>query len=99
MPKERVQKLRIDFFKIVDSSRRSKIQNEVMIRLKTVKERDYVQSFAPNLIGNSGAGIRLDIPEHLQGTFKLLEGHANRLKARYKEGVKRSIKFMMLIKA
>ena len=52
-----------------------------------------MQSFAPNLKGNTTAGIRLDIPPHLHGVFKLLESHANRVRSNYKEGMKRSIKF------
>ena len=52
-----------------------------------------MQSFATNLKGNKAAGLRLDIPPHLLGVFKLLEGHANRVRASYKEGMKRSIKF------
>ena len=76
------------------TARRSRIKDEVVAVFETAADRDLVQSYAPNLKGAKGvAGIRLDIPEHLMSVFKLLETHANGIRSRYKEGVKRSIRF------
>ena len=75
-------------------TRRGKIKDEIIVTFKTAGERDLVQAFAPNLKELKGAaGVRLEIPEHLQTTFKLLEGHANGVRAKYQEGIRRSIKY------
>ena len=53
-----------------------------------------VQSYAVNLQTLGGkAGIRMDVPEHLRGTFKLFEAHGGKLKEQNPGGLKRSIKY------
>ena len=75
-------------------TRRGRIKDEIIVTFKTAAERDLVQAFTPNLKELKGAaGVRLEIPEHLQTTFKLLEGHANGVRSKYPEGIKRSIKY------
>ena len=67
-------------------TRRGRIKDEIIVIFKTSGDRDLVQSFAPNLKELGGeAGVRLEIPEHLHTTFKLLEGHANGIRAKYKD--------------
>ena len=73
--------------------RRTRIFNEVLIIFRDREERDRVQSFAPNLKGQKGAGIRLHIADHLQGDFKLLEEHGNAVRAKYGMDVKLAINF------
>ena len=52
---------------------RSKIRNEVLVRFATISERDEVISHAVNLRDSSQeAGVRLEIPDHLQADFKVL---------------------------
>ena len=68
--------------------------DEIIVTFKVEGDWDLVQIFTPNLKELKGAkGIRLEIPEHLQSTFKLLEGHANGVRSKYKDGLRRSIKF------
>lgn len=43
--------------------------------------------------GHPTAGIRLEIPDELMDTFRLLSRFGTRLRARHGEGTKRHIKF------
>ena len=93
IPHEIIQ--RLDFVKVsrLGQSRRSKIRDEVLIELATLQQRDIIQSYAVNLAKKSGtAGIRMEIPQHLEGDFRLLEEHAGLLNKR-RPGTKRSVKF------
>ena len=57
------------------------------------RERDLVQSFAANLANHNGkAGIRMELPEHLRGLFKLFKAHGAELRRKY-PGLKRAIKY------
>ena len=57
---------------------RSKIRNEVLVRFATVSERDEVISRAVNLKDTTReAGVRLEIPDHLQADFKVLIQYGN----------------------
>ena len=59
----------------------------------SARERDLVQSYAANLANHDGrAGIRMELPEHLRGLFKLFEAHGAELRKRY-PGLKRAIKY------
>ena len=83
----------IDSVQRMVQPRRSKITGEVLVRFTSTQDRDTVQSYAPNLAGIEGkAGLRLDIPEHLRGTFRQFESLAALLRRRHGQ-VKRSIKF------
>ena len=74
-------------------TRRSKIQDEVLILLETSQQRDIIQSYAFNLAAVQGkAGLRLDIPDFLRGTFRMFEEHAAALRTQYGV-VKRAIRF------
>ena len=72
--------------------RRSKIHDQVLIRFKSSRTRDLIQSYALNLANHQGkAGLRLQIPEHLRGLHKMYESHGDRLKKEQGPGLKRSI--------
>ena len=85
--------LTIEKTEAISQTRRSKIQGEVLVQLKSSHERDVVQSYASNLSDVQGeAGIRLDVPDHLRGIFRQFETHAAKLRAKYGR-IKRAIRF------
>ena len=93
MPAEVVESLTFVEVEKQGQTRRSKIKDEVLIRLQTSQQRDMIQSYAPNLASAQGlAGIRRDIPVHLGGLFRLFESHAAALRAQYGT-VKRAVRF------
>ena len=93
MPESMVESLRFEKIQPASQARRSKIQGEVILQLRTSQERDSIQSYASNLAAVQGqAGIRLDIPDFLRGIFRQFEMHAADLKAQY-GSVKRAIRF------
>lgn len=57
------------------------------------RERDIVQSFASSLADFQGeAGLRMELPGHLHGLFKIFEAHRAGLRQQF-PGLKRSIKY------
>ena len=73
---------------------RSKIRNEVLVRFATVSERDEVISHAANLKDcQQEAGVRLEIPDHLQADFKVLIQYGNEARKFYGVDVRRSVRF------
>ena len=93
IPLSIVKSLNIERVDKVQQARRSRIQDEVRVVFATSKERDLVQSYAVNLSkANGNAGIRMELPEHLRGLFKLFEAHGASLRQRF-PGLKRSIKY------
>ena len=94
MPSEVADGVQIEHTRRLQQPRRSKIKSEVLIRFRDSGCRDIVQSYALNLANHRDrAGIRLEIPPHLTGTFRLFEEHAGALREKFPVGVKRSIKF------
>ena len=92
IPRITVARIRIKFARRISTSRRSKVENEVLVRFADVGDRDVVQSFAPNLAKQNGkAGVRLEVPTHLRQAFRVLEGHSSELKKQH-QNAKRSIK-------
>ena len=88
-----VKSLNIERVDKVQQARRSRIQDEVKVVFASSKERDLVQSYAINFAKSNGkAGIRMELPEHLRGLFKLFEIHGANLRQRF-PGLKRSIKY------
>ena len=74
-------------------ARRSKIHHEMLVISDCVQSRDAIQSYAPNLADTGGAaGLRLDVPDFLRGTFRQFEAHGAALRAKFGV-VKRSIRF------
>ena len=93
IPTTTVKSLNIESVDKLEQGRRSKIKNEIRVVFSTSRERDLVQSFAANLAKVQGqAGIRMELPEHLKGLFKLFEAHGANLRQRF-PGLKRSIKY------
>ena len=93
MPQDIIEGLTFEKVEKQSQSRRSKIQDEVLVMLETSQQRDVIQSYAANLAAvQSKAGMRLDIPDHLRGLFRLFETHAAALKAEF-GAVKRAIRF------
>ena len=76
-----------------------KFKDEALIVFVDLESRDVVASYARNLsdrvdsAGNPTAGLRIDIPSHLMGTFKLLENHGRQLRERYGPDFKRHVRF------
>ena len=86
--------------RVIDSSvRGAPNREEVLVTFFDKAVRDTVVSHSINLSGmvDSGgkptAGLRLEIPKELEGTFKLLSRFGTRLRARHGVGTKRHIKF------
>ena len=93
VPSQVAKALNIVLIEKVEQARRSRIQNEVKVVFATSRERDLVQSYAANLAKQGGkAGIRMEVPEHTRGLFKLFEAHGASLRGKF-PGLKRSIKF------
>ena len=75
------------------------IQDEVIVVFADSDLRDSVSGYARNLAecrdknNKPTAGIRIEVPVHLRGAFKLLESHGRLLRERYGEELKRHIKF------
>ena len=75
------------------------VRNEVKLVLNSITIRDLVMSKSPNLAscvdsaGRPTAGVRLEIPNELADTFRLLNRFGARLRARHGDGTKRHIKF------
>ena len=86
-------------FPVNDPVRPESIRDEVVIRFKNGKIRDMVMSNSVNLAscvdsnGKPTAGTRLEIPDELKDTFRLLSRFGTRLRARHGAGTKRHVKF------
>lgn len=73
---------------------RSKVHNEYVVAFGDQEGRDAIKAYANKLAEwNGQAGLRLEVPDHLKGSYKILEQHANTLRNLYGTGVKRNIKF------
>ena len=93
IPTTTVKSLNIERVDKLEQGRRSRIINEIRVVFSFSRERDLVQSFAANLAKVNGkAGIRMELPEHLRGLFKMFEVHGANLRAKF-PGLKRSIKY------
>ena len=94
MPASTIRSIEFEHIERVHQARRSRIKDEVMVRFSNTAERDITQSYAANLASQGGtAGIRMVIPEHLRGLFKLFEVHGGKMREKFGPNFKRSIKF------
>ena len=74
--------------------RRGNVKDEVLVRFSSVTERDEVIGHAVNLKDLSfPAGVRLDVPGHLQSDFKTLVQYGNDAKNHFGGDIKRSVRF------
>ena len=71
---------------------RSKIQNEVIAVFASAEVRDTIRRGARELAGDPDAGIRLEIPGHLQTSLKALEAVSFGLKQKNPK-MRRNVKF------
>jgi hypothetical protein len=93
IPEETVSQLCFVEVKRMPPMRRGIVKDEIHCEFTTVEQRDLVNSYAPNLASMSTqGGIRLDVPDHLRGQFKILQDHFVALRTQHGEGVKKSIK-------
>ena len=70
----------------------SKYQDEVVVVFADQEVRDAVKRAAKELAGDTGVGMRLEIPRGLQPSLKALESVSYALKQRNKE-MRRNIRF------
>ena len=86
--------LEIDDLIVQRPMRRGNVKDEVLVRFANVSDRDEVIGHAVNLKDAAKpAGVRLDIPSHLQSDFKILIQYGNDAKAHFGSEVKRSVCF------
>ena len=78
---------------------KKQIPNEVLVASIDPHTRDLVARHAINLAeakgrdGKPNAGMRIEIPPFLGGTFKLMESHGHNLRHKYGPMLKRHVKF------
>ena len=73
---------------------RSRIHDEYVVTFERIEERDAVKSYANGLASSQGkAGLRLELPDNLKGSYRTLEEHGLAVRELYGEGTKRSVKF------
>ena len=83
----------------VPGGRGDVVRDEVVVTFKDKDVRDKVMSWSVNLAdcidaaGRPTAGTRLEVPDSLMDTFRLLSRFGTRLRARHGTGKKRHIKF------
>ena len=73
-----------------DSAPRT-IRDEVLVVFESVRDRDDVRSFAKNL-ERPGRGLRLEVPDHLWPSFRVLQSIGYELKQKH-PGLKRNVLF------
>ena len=71
---------------------KNKIVSEALVTFPNKEVRDIVRGSARNLAGDPRAGIRLEIPAHLQKNFQALETVSYGLRKKY-PGLRRNLKF------
>ena len=72
---------------------KNKNKNECIVTFESKQVRDAVKAAAPNLANHrENAGMRLHIPDHLQGDFHALMNLSFDLKKKH-TGLKRNVKF------
>ena len=83
----------------VPGRRSDVVRDEVVVTFRDKDVRDKVMSWSLNLAdcidaaGRPTAGTRLEVPDSLMDTFRLLTRFGTRLRARHGAGTKRHIKF------
>ena len=84
----------LDTIKTAEQTQNSKITNELLVTFAETEDRDVVKSYANKLAKWEGkAGLRLDVPPHLKGSFRILTEHGLAIRQLYGKDVKRNIKF------
>ena len=87
---DKPEELEIEDLIVQRPMRRGNVKNEVLVTFTNVSERDEVIAHAANLKDSTvPAGVRLDIPSHLQSDFKILIQYGNEARAHFGGEVKR----------
>lgn len=86
--------VKLDNIRKADQARNSRVVSEVVVEFADVEARDTIKSYASGLAAAKGeAGLRLDVPPCLKGSFKVLNEHGYAMVRIYGKEVKRNIKF------
>ena len=99
VPADEMRDERITDIRRLRSPGASRIKDEVLVVFCDLENRDLVTSYARNLAnhvdkdGSPSAGLRMDIPVQLMGTFRLLENHGKALRDRYGPEFRRHIRY------
>ena len=100
VPEDELPQSCVETVRRLTSPRRSgPVRDEVLVVFTTSASRDLVARHSPNLSnkrnqeGKPTAGVRMQIPDHLNSLFKKLERHGHALRAKHGDGLKRHIKF------
>ena len=94
VPTQIATSVKIDNIRHADQAKNSKVTSEVVVEFADVDGRDSIKSYASGLaIAKGAAGLRLDIPPCLKGSFKILNEHGISMVKIYGKEVKRNIKF------
>ena len=91
---EKPEEIEIEDLIVQRPMRRGNVKDEVLVRFGSESERDEVIGHAVKLRDLSfPAGVRLDIPGHLQSDFKVLIQYGNEAKNHFGGEIKRSVRF------
>ena len=94
VPEEVAFEARLDTVRPADQARNSRIKQEYIVTFADVDTRDAIKSYANGLAAFRGdAGLRLDVPPCLKGSFKVLNEHGISMVNMYGREVKRNIRF------
>ena len=94
VPVRTAQDVILDTVRPADEARNSKIQSEYVVMFANVESRDAIKSYASGLAAAKGAaGLRLDVPPCLKGSFKILNEYRIAMIRIYGKEVKHNIHF------
>ena len=98
VPSSEMDESQICEIRRVRTSRNSGTVEEVLVVFRDIEARDLVASYAKNLApftrdGRPTAGMRTEVLSHLRGVYNLLQSHGYRLRQRYGDQLRRTIKF------
>ena len=80
--------------KIPPGRQGARVHDEYVVTFKEVEARDSIKSHASGLASAQGnAGLRLELPEYLKGSYRVLEEHGFAVKQLYGKDTKRNIRF------
>ena len=99
IPKQFVDGIVIESIKRARTSPGGRTHTEIIVLFAYTSDRDFVLRQAKNLaqyVDKDGlplAGINLEIPQFLMGTFKLLNDHAYHIKRKHGKSTRKYVKF------
>ena len=94
VPMDAAVEAEFESVKTAELMKNSKIKDELLVTFVNVECRDAIKTYASGLASSKGeAGLRLDIPPCLKGSFKILNEHGLAMIRIYGKEVKRNIHF------